>query len=306
MAKHCSSRRAQKCKKAYVSTLDDIPEEEPCEVISNSNALLANSNSDESCNDVVYSAEQLNFPWLRFWKANLPPKILHFLWKCVHNYLPVNERLSKHAHNIDDLCPLCKSVPETVDHLLLNCHVSREIWVAVESNFAGITLWNICKARCSTIFENTDLQVTRIVSQIQKEQTEWSEIKAVTEMNECRIVAGGVQLVIELQFRRMTQGLVVWIGSDAVCMGFWNWELHNKLVQLDITREGQEDAVAVADGVMMGRRDYLVKDEPVVVVAEMWRSSKWKLEAVNVNFKGDGPQLEEVIEQENRLLVLWN
>ncbi|RZC46715.1 hypothetical protein C5167_039661 [Papaver somniferum] len=72
-------------------------------------------------------------------------------------------------------------------------------------------------------------------------------------MNECRIVAGGVQLMhseIELMV------IMEWNGGNEDWARIWdefeNWELHNKLVQLDITREGQEDAVAVADGVMMG------------------------------------------------------
>ncbi|XP_026396643.1 uncharacterized protein LOC113291310 [Papaver somniferum] len=101
-------------------------------------------------NDAEYSASQLKFPWLTFWKAKLSPKILHFLWKGVHNCLLVNEKLSKHVRDIDEVCPLCKS--EYVDHLLINQPVTITVWFALDSNF-----------------------VTRFVNQIQKELNEWNE-----------------------------------------------------------------------------------------------------------------------------------
>lgn len=41
---------------------------------------------------------------------------------------------------------------------------------------------------------------------------------------------------------------------------------------------GHEAEVKLSQAEFPGKRDYLVKDEPVTIVAKMWRSSEWKLE----------------------------
>ncbi|XP_026436029.1 uncharacterized protein LOC113333876 [Papaver somniferum] len=86
-----------------------------------------------------------------------------------------SQRLTKHVQGKDASCPLCKSAPETLDHLFINCPVTREVWFALESNFTGTILWNICKAICSTVFDNIELQVNKLVSHIQKELNDWNE-----------------------------------------------------------------------------------------------------------------------------------
>lgn len=40
---------------------------------------------------MLANMDQQNFSWIKFWKAKLFPKILHFIWKCLCNRLRVRE-----------------------------------------------------------------------------------------------------------------------------------------------------------------------------------------------------------------------
>lgn len=81
----------------------------------------------------------INFPWKLFWKMNIPQRILHFLRKCVHGCLPVRDILSRHVQNIDPICPLCNRETETMNHLFLECHETKNIWDAMKISSRGIS-----------------------------------------------------------------------------------------------------------------------------------------------------------------------
>ncbi|EEF31716.1 conserved hypothetical protein, partial [Ricinus communis] len=53
------------------------------------------------------------------WAINLHPKIEIFLWRAIRNRIPVNVALEIRQILIDDVCPLCSSPPELVEHALL-------------------------------------------------------------------------------------------------------------------------------------------------------------------------------------------
>lgn len=62
----------------------------------------------------------------------MTPKVKHFLWRTSNRSLPTMAELYR-RHIIDsDLCPLCGSERETVEHALLFCPQVRRIWRAVE------------------------------------------------------------------------------------------------------------------------------------------------------------------------------
>ena len=42
------------------------------------------------------------------WKVDSLPKIIHFLWLCLHNSVPVRGILASRGINCSSLCPVCK------------------------------------------------------------------------------------------------------------------------------------------------------------------------------------------------------
>ena len=55
------------------------------------------------------------------WKLDTLPKIISFLWLCMHNSVPVREVLVGKGINCNILCPICKNQDETLVHLLRDC-----------------------------------------------------------------------------------------------------------------------------------------------------------------------------------------
>ncbi|XP_026451504.1 uncharacterized protein LOC113351785 [Papaver somniferum] len=67
--------------------------------------------------------------WLKFWKLKMPYKYQLFLWKVIHNVLPVRAKLFWHMDNSEKSCSLCHTgLQDYVDHLLLHCPFAQAIW----------------------------------------------------------------------------------------------------------------------------------------------------------------------------------
>ena len=61
-------------------------------------------------------------------KARAPPKCKFFIWLVLHDRCWTAARRKKHGLQDDDSCALCSQAPETIEHLLLCCSFSRELW----------------------------------------------------------------------------------------------------------------------------------------------------------------------------------
>jgi len=61
-------------------------------------------------------------------KARAPPKCKFFIWLVLHDRCWMADRHKRHGLQDDDTCSLCNQLPETIDHLLLVCPFSREVW----------------------------------------------------------------------------------------------------------------------------------------------------------------------------------
>ena len=73
----------------------------------------------------------LNLPtftsnWI--WKMKVPQKIIIFLWLCSHNSVPVREVLGSRGLTLDQVCPLCHSQVESINHLLKYCPFAVSFW----------------------------------------------------------------------------------------------------------------------------------------------------------------------------------
>ena len=57
-----------------------------------------------------------------------PAKCKFFVWLVLHDRCWTADRRKRHGLQDDDTCVLCNQMSETIDHLLLGCPFSREIW----------------------------------------------------------------------------------------------------------------------------------------------------------------------------------
>ena len=66
------------------------------------------------------------------WKMDAPPKILFFLWLCLHNSLPTCTILGSRGLNLSLSYPICNEDYESIDHLLRRCKTTVELWQKLE------------------------------------------------------------------------------------------------------------------------------------------------------------------------------
>ena len=132
------------------------------------------------------NAVQFSGQWV--WKLAMLPKIIYFIWLCLHGSIPIREVLAGRGINCVKLCPICKEQDESILHLLRDCVYARDLWRKLEvpptlvSSFTegfetwlktnylsgmkhkGITpwctlfiftLWSLWNNRNHVVFENT-------------------------------------------------------------------------------------------------------------------------------------------------------
>ena len=79
-------------------------------------------------------------PWRRIIKAirhrSLDRKVTDFLWKILHRALPVGYNRRRYA---DPSCPHCDGTTETLDHLLVDCPVTRDVWLWFSTQWDRVT-----------------------------------------------------------------------------------------------------------------------------------------------------------------------
>ena len=70
------------------------------------------------------------------------PKIISFLWLCVHGSIPVKSVLANRGINCDKVCPMYKRHEETIVHLLRDCEVVRDLWYKLGLPYSHINSFN--------------------------------------------------------------------------------------------------------------------------------------------------------------------
>ncbi|WVZ82995.1 hypothetical protein U9M48_030188 [Paspalum notatum var. saurae] len=73
-------------------------------------------------------------PWKRIWKSWAPLRCKFFIWLALKNRCWTADRLAKRGLPRPIICPLCYQEQETMQHLLINCVFSCEIWAIVFTN----------------------------------------------------------------------------------------------------------------------------------------------------------------------------
>ena len=77
----------------------------------------------------------------------LSPEIRATHFKVVHQVLPVNVRMHRFHITNNALCPLCKSHPESLQHLFYQCIVTAPLWILI-----GDIFFNMCNHRLKPNF----------------------------------------------------------------------------------------------------------------------------------------------------------
>lgn len=65
------------------------------------------------------------------WKSRAPLQCRFFTWLALRNRCWTSDRLARRGLDHQEACPLCDQEEETINHLLLECVFTREVWAAV-------------------------------------------------------------------------------------------------------------------------------------------------------------------------------
>ncbi|KAK6158751.1 hypothetical protein DH2020_006065 [Rehmannia glutinosa] len=66
--------------------------------------------------------------WAKIWKLKIKLKIKHFLWKCIHDSLPVLSNIKRRGIKVDATCGWCGDGEETLEHVLFTCERAKLVW----------------------------------------------------------------------------------------------------------------------------------------------------------------------------------
>jgi ribonuclease HI len=69
-----------------------------------------------------------DFQWHKIWQINAPNEVWMFIWRLVHNSLPVKRNLVRRGVKVDMLCPMCKRLDEDCGHLFFKCKYAKLCW----------------------------------------------------------------------------------------------------------------------------------------------------------------------------------
>jgi len=88
------------------------------------------------------------------------------MWLAAHNCCWTADRLARKGLNNPAECPLCDQSGETIDHLLVSCVFSRQVWFAV---LQGLGLQALAPQPVDLSFEDWWTNASnRVTGQVQK------------------------------------------------------------------------------------------------------------------------------------------
>lgn len=66
--------------------------------------------------------------WIKVWNSQLIAKVNFFWWSLIHGKILTLDNLAKRGLNLANICCLCKTKEKSINHLLLHCELSKEVW----------------------------------------------------------------------------------------------------------------------------------------------------------------------------------
>ena len=84
--------------------------------------------------------------WKSVWCLGVPSKVKVFVWKLIHEGVPVRKNLKTHIASVVDSCPWCFNSVELVHHCFLAYPHSKQVWersnlVRLSRNQESIPCW---------------------------------------------------------------------------------------------------------------------------------------------------------------------
>lgn len=76
------------------------------------------------------------FSLSKFWKVQVPRKVLFFMWRFINMAITNTDNLRHHHLNIHIQCAFSDEIEETMTHIFKECHFARAIWLGIS---LGIT-----------------------------------------------------------------------------------------------------------------------------------------------------------------------
>ncbi|KAJ4820852.1 Ribonuclease H-like superfamily protein [Rhynchospora pubera] len=94
----------------------------------------------------------------------LLPRVRIFLWKTMHNSLPLGDILGRRIANVPRPCSLCGYTAETITHALFKCPWARTLWLSSEFGLRTDELDDNVTALLMTIFGEPEENRTRLMA----------------------------------------------------------------------------------------------------------------------------------------------
>lgn len=139
--------------------------------------------------------------WKCLWNLKIPPKVKNFMWRAVTNCLPTKDLLRVKKVNVDALCPLCNTTPESILHCLVTCTYAQSCWTAfnvtidptaqtqflqwmitamdvwsIQQKEMGVMLcWSVWKSRYDLVWKQRGMEISEVLALARVVLSEWQE-----------------------------------------------------------------------------------------------------------------------------------
>lgn len=84
--------------------------------------------SAASAYGAMFIGSSVPFGATLIWRSRAPSRVILFFWLALHRRCWTAERRKRHGLQINDSCIMCLQASETLDHIVLGCVFSREVW----------------------------------------------------------------------------------------------------------------------------------------------------------------------------------
>ena len=110
-------------------------------------SLISTIGSLQNLDPTLASQPTLPFSWElsslvpgKFWKSWAPLKCKFFLWLAINNWCWTANRLAKRRQPHQPACPFCDQAEETIQHILISCVFTQQVWTLVFQKLPMATL----------------------------------------------------------------------------------------------------------------------------------------------------------------------